>query len=398
MAESDNEPRESGPGRDPGKVIFKLSSAAEGHDPIGESIAKFATQTSQSIAAAMSVPTEKIARILRSATIATSPSPSTFGTFGSYPWSRDYKGVQPQLTTLQQEIAKLQKDVVDKKEAWEKAVQDGEQSNVQAIALEAQVQELQKKLNMKWVADRVHPKAQQLLFNSREFLAQFLEANTCEAYVLSVDIRRSTELMLNARQPQQYAEFIISLAKGLRNIVIENRGVFDKFTGDGVLAFFPKFYSGPDSGFRALRAAHECHEFFESEYRNHRHCFRVVLKQTGLGIGIDFGTVHVVQFAGEFTVVGAPVVYACRMGGADAGRTFVNQPAYEQLFKEYSAYCDFEETELDMKHGGASVAYRAKLNSKQYRPKTSPWEEKEDQQVDASDGEACGSGAHRWAV
>jgi hypothetical protein len=41
---------------------------------------------------------------------------------------------------------------------------------------------------------------------------------------------------------------------------------------------------------------------------------RAPLKDTGLGIGIDFGATRLVQMAGGLSVVGAPVVYACRLG------------------------------------------------------------------------------------
>lgn len=49
--------------------------------------------------------------------------------------------------------------------------------------------------------------------------------------------RLSTELMLKAREPRLYAEFIITLAKRLRQSVLDNYGVFGKFTDDGILAF-----------------------------------------------------------------------------------------------------------------------------------------------------------------
>jgi adenylate cyclase len=72
---------------------------------------------------------------------------------------------------------------------------------------------------------------------------------------MAVDLRRSTELMLKSRRPELFAEFILYLAQQLRMIILNNYGIFDKFTGDGVLAFFTDFYSGCDSGFRAITAA-----------------------------------------------------------------------------------------------------------------------------------------------
>src|ERR1700730_4336105 len=98
--------------------------------------------------------------------------------------------------------------------------------------------------------------------------------------------------MLKAREPKLFAQFITTLARQLRNEVLENYGIFDKFTGDGILAFFPEFYSGSDAGYFALRAAPTCHKVFASHYEKHRHCFISVLKELGLGIGLDYGQVQ----------------------------------------------------------------------------------------------------------
>jgi class 3 adenylate cyclase len=70
----------------------------------------------------------------------------------------------------------------------------------------------------------------------------------------------------------------------LGQTIIGNLGVFDKFTGDGILAFFPEFYSGPDAGYLAIQAADACHKVFADHYTNSRKCFISVLKDTGLGI------------------------------------------------------------------------------------------------------------------
>ncbi len=90
---------------------------------------------------------------------------------------------------------------------------------------------------------------------------------------------------------------------------------------------FPEFFSGKDAGYYALAAADACHATFEKHYRAHRNSFRSVLKDVGLGIGVDYGECHLVLVAGNLTIVGSPVVYACRLGGAPAGLTLLNQPA-----------------------------------------------------------------------
>jgi len=78
--------------------------------------------------------------------------------------------------------------------------------------------------------------------------------------------------------------------------------------------------------------------------------------------------------AGDFTVVGKPVVWACRMGGAPAGTTLLNQGAFGPIFERYSAYCDLEETELEVKHLGPAFAYRVKMNRKQLNAAPPSWQ------------------------
>ena len=153
-------------------------------------------------------------------------------------------------------------------------------------------------------------------------MKRFQDDDACEAFIMSIDIRRSTDLMLKARDAKKFAAFIIDLTDQLRLAVIERYGVFDKFTGDGILAFFPLFFAGEDAAIRVIEAADACHKIFTEHYNSSRHIFTAVVKEAGLGIGIDFGHVHLLNVAGSLTVVGNPVVYACRMGGR-AGRNHV---------------------------------------------------------------------------
>jgi class 3 adenylate cyclase len=190
---------------------------------------------------------------------------------------------------------------------------------------------------------------------------------------MSVDIRRSTDLMLKARRPQAFAQFITTLCVSLANIVWEHHGIFDKFTGDGILAFFPKFHTGADAGYWAVKAADASHKTFAKVYKKHHHCFTCVPQGAGLGIGIDYGTTHLVTVSGNLTVVGTPVVYACRLGGAPARMTLLNQRAYEQIRRKHGPYCRFERTELEVKGEGKLLAYSVSLHEPAYKPKIPGW-------------------------
>ena len=250
---------------------------------------------------------------------------------------------------------------------------DKEESEIQVLQLQSDFDALEAINRLQHLVSRVGEPARVALLNGTMLKRKFDENETSEAYVVSIDLRRSTELMLKARTPRLFAEFITSLANKLRAVILDRLGVFDKFTGDGILAFFPAFYSGVQAGLLAVDAAKECHEVFASHYRAHRTSFTSVLKNVGLGIGIDFGLVSIVQMSNELTVVGSPVVYACRLGGADAGQTLVNQPAYEQLLSLFSEFIDFSETEIVFKHEGAMVAYRVIRNEKQFELQLPCW-------------------------
>jgi class 3 adenylate cyclase len=157
------------------------------------------------------------------------------------------------------------------------------------------------------------------------------------------------------------------------DVVRNNNGVVDKFTGDGILCFFPEFFSGRDAGYYALAAADECHRTFDKHYRARRNSFRSVLRDIGLGIGVDYGDCHLVQVAGSLTIVGSPVVYACRLGGAPAGMTLLNQPAYEVISERHGGLVLLDETSIEIKHEGVLVAYAAKLSRRDYEAVAPAW-------------------------
>lgn len=226
------------------------------------------------------------------------------------------------------------------------------------------------------VFEKVSPQAHEALFSNQELRDRFLNASECAAFILAIDIRRSTELMLKARTAELFAEFMAGLCDDLKGVICDNYGIVDKFTGDGLLASFPDFFSGLDAGYCAISAAHEAHLVFAQRYKQHRCSFSTILADVGLGVGIDYGRIRFMRIAGDLTVVGSPVVYATRMSGAPAGKTILNQPAYEKIVSQYPAFCSWSETELDLKHEGRVLAYEVKLKKRAFLPADPPWLEK----------------------
>lgn len=257
---------------------------------------------------------------------------------------------------LREEINRLMSEINQKQ-------QTEKEKSAALAALQKKITEYEQKEQFRNVIDCVRPEARELLFSKEEFKKHFSDGQEWDAFVLSVDIRRSTELMLKARSPQDFASFISELCTLLRAVVLDNYGVFDKFTGDGILASFPIFYSGKDAIYHSLRAAKQCHEVFADVYLRNRNRFNSVLKNVGLGIGIDYGRVGLLKIGGGLTVVGTPVVYACRLGGAPAGKTVLNQPAFEQAKNILQACFRYDEVTIEVKNEGAFIAYEASIIS-----------------------------------
>lgn len=222
------------------------------------------------------------------------------------------------------------------------------------------------------VEQRISAKAFEQLRTDKAFQKAFEDNSEMKAVVVSIDIRRSTELMLKSRTPKQYAEFIIELSSKLSSVITSNFGIYDKFTGDGILAFFPDFYSGKDSIRHALKACEECHKVFREHYEQYKSIFTVFLKNVGLGIGIDYGDVTLVNRGAELTVVGIPVVYACRMSSAPPYATWLNLPAFDFLIANCGNMVHYDEMEINLKHEGPALAYSVQFSKKMDKELTAP--------------------------
>lgn len=288
----------------------------------------------------------------------------------AFTFTPEKEELEDEITKLRKENSQLAREITTKTEAEQDYA-------VEISKLKKNAQELGEKQKLHYLLSRVHSSAHKKLLgsdkSSKEFKKKFEESKPCSAVIVSVDIRRSTDLMLKAKTPELYADFIVGLCTDLTRIILNNYGVFDKFTGDGILAFFPEFYSGQDALYWAIKAADECHSCFSKHYREKRNCFKTILIDVGLGIGMDFGNSHLVTMQDGLTVIGEPVVFACRFSGAEAGQTLLNQSAYEVVSRKYGEYVNFQETQLDIKHEGPTLAYLTTLSRNTYQPELPDW-------------------------
>lgn len=274
---------------------------------------------------------------------------------------------------LQDEISAIRKQVHESATQLENLSATNKKKDKKIDLLEGQLENLEQKEALAFLLGSVTELAHEVLFNAESIKNEFFDHGEKQAFVVSVDIRRSTELMLKARSSVAFSTFITKLCDELIAIFKRNFGVVDKFTGDGILVFFPEFFSGDDAGYFALKACSEAIAAFEKCYRDFRSSFTTVLKDVGVGMGVDYGSVHLLKMAGSLTVIGQPVVYACRLGGAPAGHIYFNQPAYEKISESYSHVTHSVETELQLKHEGPVLCYDINICSDKYQPKLPKW-------------------------
>lgn len=229
-------------------------------------------------------------------------------------------------------------------------------------------------------------------------VAQPPNEQQCLAFVLSVDIRKSTDLMAKMvpAYAKQYGDVLVGLWNKMKKVVQEEYGVFDKFTGDGILAYFPDFFeaSRKTAALRLLRAVERCHDAFLRTYPELWEALSAVPAmatpydrqggRVGLGIGLDFGAVRLVNVGTELTIVGAPVVYACRLASAAWGfTTLANYPCH-RAFKLSGVLDDIHSKPvvIGIKHEEIQ-AYRITKRSWLRAP---AWQLKEDGQKPWDDG------------
>jgi len=160
-----------------------------------------------------------------------------------------------------------------------------------------------------------------------------IRKKSVKSSVMSIDIRDSSELMTRT-SAKNYLNFITGLTLEFGRIITSHGGLVEKFTGDGILAYFPSVWSGNNGLYNCCLASTECHKFFDRYYKEKRKMFAIDFFETiGLGIGIDFGDIIIQIINGVVTIIGDTVVFACRFSNAPANKTILNSRAYENVKK-----------------------------------------------------------------
>jgi class 3 adenylate cyclase len=134
--------------------------------------------------------------------------------------------------------------------------------------------------------------------------------------VLACDIRKSTFLMKEAVDFGDFANILSGFVSEASRVTRVRGGFFDKFTGDGFLAYWE--YGGPSDliseAEEPLFASRETVAFFNAvvgeDFRANSQNFP---EGVGISIGLDAGPCYLAEVAGDITIVGPAVVGAVRM-------------------------------------------------------------------------------------
>src|SRR5919106_1966463 len=175
-------------------------------------------------------------------------------------------------------------------------------------------------------------------FRRDELLDGIVDTTPLQMFVMAADIRDSTTLMKEAVRFELFAKTMAKFVSAVRRGIGTPGGWFDKFTGDGFLAYWVVQGGADDVEYqrRFVEAAGNLADtanelvqlFGRRVLEDFRRNSRNLSDGVGLSIGLDAGPGCLVEIAGELTVVGPPVVGAVRMVTAAAGPSEIVSNVY----------------------------------------------------------------------
>jgi class 3 adenylate cyclase len=166
-------------------------------------------------------------------------------------------------------------------------------------------------------------------FRTNELLDSVIDGEPIEMFVMAADIRESTTLMKEAVRFERFAQVMDKFVSSVRQGIRRSGGWFDKFTGDGFLAYWILQPGRTEDYEERLvqttgDVAHTANILIALFHRRVLEDFRSNSRNlsagVGLSMGLDAGPGYIVKIADELTIVGSPVVGAVRMVNAAGAR------------------------------------------------------------------------------
>ena len=126
--------------------------------------------------------------------------------------------------------------------------------------------------------------------------------------------------MTYGSNPNVYRDKIIEFMNRTREILKSNCGLYDRFTGDGFIAYFNKYMceqEGEDYYEMMLKSCREILEFSNPFFEEWVHQLRRIPEtEIGLCIGVDSGKISFKDLDNQLFAIGDACVWATRMNSA----------------------------------------------------------------------------------
>jgi CheY-like chemotaxis protein len=162
------------------------------------------------------------------------------------------------------------------------------------------------------------------------------KASRSASIVVVGDIRRSQDLMTYAMDEQDFSRRMVEFISTTRSVLNKHGGFFDKFTGDGFLAYFNEAicenygtnHLDSFTGF-VREFTGFCHSHFREWVKFVR---KIPGEPIGLAVGADLGRVSFQSLDYHVVAVSESIVWASRMASAaKAGEVLTNNLLYQAL-------------------------------------------------------------------
>jgi class 3 adenylate cyclase len=189
------------------------------------------------------------------------------------------------------------------------------------------------------------------------------KASSSATIVVVADIKRSQDLMTYATNTESFSHNMVSLINETRKLVDVYGGIFDKFTGDGFIAYFNEAVceehsivcdSYIDCFINFIRSVAEfAAELFANWTKTIR---KLPPKPVGLTFGADLGIVSFRDIHDHLIAVGDTIVWADRMSSiGQKDEVVVNNILYHSL--KNLPHLSFEPRQGETKSGETFLAH-----------------------------------------
>jgi hypothetical protein len=150
------------------------------------------------------------------------------------------------------QVEKLEREIADKRRDLHKLTRELETEKQTRKELQARLHQiktesakLEKVEQLAFILTRVASKLHEPLLRAKGIQNKFFTKDEQRAYVLAIDIRRSTDLMLKAKKPHLFAGFMTALCDRLQDVIKRHSGFSTSLPATVSWHFFLIFSLGP---------------------------------------------------------------------------------------------------------------------------------------------------------